>query len=317
MKVVVSAVAFSKNQELVNALKSYFPDAVVNTEGKRFTRDELVQYYEGADAIITGLETINEDLLSDLPKLKIIAKYGVGLDNIDLEACANRNVKIGWVGGVNKESVAEITIGFMLMLSRNLYLTSNQLKTLHWNKSGGFSLNGRCIGIIGVGHIGKELIRLLKPFNANVIVNDIVDVSDFAKANDVQMVDKETLFKMADIVTVHTPLTAETKNMINKDTLAIMKSTASVINTARGGIVNEEDLKEALSNNVISGAALDVYEVEPPTDSSLLGLPNLICTPHIAGNAYQAVVDMGMASIHHILNYQKENTISDKISPNN
>jgi len=309
MKVVVSAVAFSKNQELVNALKSHFPDSTINTEGKRFTRDELVEYYKEADAIITGLETINDDLLSDLPKLKIIAKYGVGLDNIDLKACEARNVKIGWVGGVNKESVAEITIGFMLMLSRNLYLTSNQLKTLNWNKSGGFSLNGRCIGIIGMGHIGKELVRLLKPFNASILINDILDVSAFANENGLVQVEKEEIFKRADIITIHTPLTSETKNMVNKDTLAIMKSTASIINTARGGIVNEADLKEALINNRISGAALDVYEVEPPTDSTFLSLPNLICTPHIAGNAYQAVVDMGMASIQHILDYKKQANI--------
>jgi phosphoglycerate dehydrogenase-like enzyme len=306
MNVVVSAVAFSKNKVLVDALKSHFPDAVINTEGKRFTRDELVDYYKDADAIITGLETINDDLLRHLPKLKIIAKYGVGLDNIDLEACNQRNVKIGWTGGVNKESVAEITIGFMLMLSRNLYLTSNQLKTLNWNKSGGVSLNGRCIGIIGLGHVGKELVRLLKPFNANIVVNDVVDVSEFVLENGLTEVDKETLFKIADVVTIHTPLTPDTKSMVNEMSLSLMKPNAFIINTARGGIINEDDLKEALLNNKIAGAAIDVYENEPPTDKTLLEIPNLICTPHIAGNAYQAVINMGMASIQHILDYQRD-----------
>jgi phosphoglycerate dehydrogenase-like enzyme len=303
MKVVVSAVAFSKNTELVNNLRKHFPDAVINDSGKRYQREELIEYYKDADAIITGLEKIDDELLAELPKLKIIAKYGVGLDNIDQEACNRRGVQIGWTGGVNRESVAEITLGFMLMLSRNLYITSNQLKTLLWNKSGGFSLSSSCIGIIGLGHIGKELVRLLKPFGARIIVNDIADISDFVLKNGIEQVDKDTLFKTADIITVHTPLKEDTKNLIDKNSIELMKETAFIINTARGGIVNETDLKLALISKKIAGAALDVFEVEPPADRELLELPNLICTPHIAGNSYQAVIAMGLASINHIVSY--------------
>ena len=302
MKVVVSAVAFSKNKELVQALLNHFPDAVINYNGKRYVNEELVEYYKEADAIITGLEKIDDELLSMLPKLKLIAKYGVGLDNIDLEACKNRNVKIGWTGGVNKHSVAELALGFMLMLSRNLFTTANQLKSGTWNKSGGFSLSSRTIGIIGIGHIGRELVQMLKPFNCRILMNDIIDLSDYAHTNNVELVTKEYLFQNSDIISVHTPLNASTKDMINKETILHMKQSVFLINTARGGIINETDLKWALASNKIGGAALDVFNVEPPEDPELMNYPNLIATPHIAGNSYEAVIAMGMAAINHIVN---------------
>lgn len=302
MKVVVSAVAFSKNKELVNILLSHFPDAVINTEGKRFTKNELIEYYKEADAIITGLEKIDDDLLSKLPKLKIIAKYGVGLDNIDLDACKKRNIKIGWTGGVNKHSVAEMALGLILMLSRNLYVTSNQLKSGFWNKSGGYSLKSRTIGIVGLGHIGKELVRLLKPFDCKILLNDIVDLGEYPYSNNLEVVEKDVLFQQADIISFHTPLNEQTKNLVNKETILNMKSSVILINTARGGIINEQDLKWALQNNKIGGVALDVFEIEPPEDRELMQFPNLIATPHIAGNSYEAVIEMGLAAINHIIN---------------
>lgn len=307
MKVVVSAVAFSKNQQLVHKLKEYFPDAIVNTTGQRFSFDELVAYYADADAVITGLEKIDNDLLNKLPKLKFIAKYGVGLDNIDLEACKKRGIGIGWTGGVNRHSVAEMTLGLMIMLSRNLYITSNQLKNGEWNKNGGRSLSECTIGIIGMGFIGKELSKMLTPLATNILVNDLVDLTDIVEGTCMRQTTKEEIFRSADIISIHTPLTNETKDMINATSLAMMKPDAFVINTARGGIVNESDLVEALSQKRIAGAALDVFGIEPITDRRLLEIPNLINTPHIAGNANKAVLSMGMSAIEHIVRFKDVN----------
>ena len=310
MKVVVSAVSFSKNTELVSVLLNHFPDAVINSEGKRYLNDDLVAFYKDANAIITGLENIDDELLSKLPSLKLIVKYGVGLDNIDLLACEKRGVKIGWTGGVNKNSVAEMALGFMLMLSRNLFTTANQLKSGTWNKSGGFSLSSRTIGIIGIGHIGKELVQMLKPFNCRILINDIIDLSGYSSLNKVESVTKEYLFQNADLISIHTPLNSSTEDMINKEIILQMKKSVFLINTARGGIINEDDLKWALENNEIAGAALDVFNVEPPEDSELMKFPNLITTPHTAGNSYEAVIAMGMAAIDHLVSYKK---ISKKI----
>ncbi len=304
MKVKVSNIAFSKNAYLVDCLLKEFPDAVVNSAGVRMYGDELVDFFSNADAAIIGLELITAEILNRLPSLQIISKYGVGLDNIDLAECKKRNIKVGWTGGVNKRSVAEMALGFMLSLLRNLYITSNQLKQGHWNKNGGAQLTGKTIGIIGAGHIGKDLIQLLKPFNCNVLVNDIVNISTYAAANNFKCVSKETLIANADIISIHTPLTDETANLFDFKAFQMMKSTAFLINTARGGIINESDLKFALQNGLIGGAALDVYKVEPPIDEELINMPNLICTPHTGGNAYEAVVAMGQSAITHLINYR-------------
>lgn len=304
MRIKVSNVAFSKNEHLVNALRVKFPGAIVNSEGVRLNGGSLIEYLADADGAIVGLELITDSILEKLPHLKIIAKFGVGLDNIDLQACAKRGVEVGWIGGVNKRSVAEMAIGFMLMLCRNLYSTSNQLKDGAWNKNGGINLTGKTIGIIGLGNIGKELVNLLKPFNCKILANDIDDISLFAKEHELEIVSKEYLVSTADIISIHTPLTEQTKNLFNLEVLHAMKRNAILINTARGGIVNEADLKYALKNNIIAGAALDVYDPEPPIDLELLKLPNLITTPHTGGNSYEAVVAMGESAISHLVNFK-------------
>jgi len=212
-------------------------------------------------------------------------------------------VAVGWTGGVNKLSVAEMTLGFMLMSTRNLYATSNELKNSIWNKSGGFQLSGKNVGIIGLGYIGKELVRLLKPFGCKILVNDIINQDKYYKENNLKETSKEQIFKTSDIVTIHTPYNHTTNNMINIEVLKSMRNSAYIINTSRGGIVNEADLKHALQNNIILGAAIDVYLEEPPTDQEFLKLPNLICTPHIGGNAKEAVEAMGISAIEHLKQY--------------
>jgi D-3-phosphoglycerate dehydrogenase len=194
----------------------------------------------------------------------------------------------------------------MLALCRNLFSTSNELKQLIWNKSGGIQLSGKTIGIIGLGNIGKELVLLLKSFGCNILVNDIQDVTEFATANNLQCVDKNTLISLSDIISIHTPLTSETQNMFTIKEFNQMKKSAFIINTARGGIINELDLKIALKEKIIAGAALDVYETEPPIDKELLELPNIICTPHTGGNAAEAVFAMGESAINHLLKFRKE-----------
>ena len=304
MKVKVSNIAFSKNPYLVDKLLAEFPDAIINEKGTRMSNEELVGYFSDAEAAIVGLEAINTELLDKLPQLKMIAKFGVGLDNIDLEACKQRNITVGWTGGVNRRSVAEMTLGFMLALSRNLFSTSAQLKEGNWNKNGGFQLTGKTIGIVGFGNIARELVFLLKPFQCKILVNDIIDLSAVVSRFEVTSVSKDVLFQESDIITVHAPLTVGTRNLFNKQVFEKMKSSALLINTARGGIGNEVDLKLALQEKKIAGAALDVYDEEPPLDSELLQLENLICTPHTGGNSCEAVVAMGMSALEHLIDYK-------------
>lgn len=300
MNITVTSPSFSSNKTLQQEIYKYFPKAKLNLDGKRFNKKDLIEYIKDADAIIVGLEPIDKEVLEQCQNLKIVSKYGVGLNNIDLEACKKRDITIGWTGGVNKLSVAEMTLGYMLMLCRNLFITSNELKNGIWNKSGGFQLSEKRIGIIGVGYIGKELIRLLKPFNCEILVNDIINQEQYYKENNLKEVSKEEIFKTCDIVTIHTPFDSTTDNLINKKVFETMKNSSFIINSARGGIINEDDLKYALLNNIIAGAAVDAYVEEPPTDKELLSLPNLICTPHIGGNSREAVEAMGLSAINHL-----------------
>ncbi len=300
MNITVTSPSFSSNKTLQQEIYKYFPKAKLNLDGKRFNKKDLIEYIKDADAIIVGLEPIDKEVLEQCQNLKIVSKYGVGLNNIDLEACKKRDITIGWTGGVNKLSVAEMTLGYMLMLCRNLFITSNELKNGIWNKSGGFQLSEKRIGIIGVGYIGKELIRLLKPFNCEILVNDIINQEQYYKENNLKEVSKEEIFKTCDIVTIHTPFDSTTDNLINKKVFETMKNSSFIINSARGGIINEDDLKYALLNNIIAGAAVDAYVEEPPTDKELLSLPNLICTPHIGGNSKEAVEAMGLSAINHL-----------------
>lgn len=304
-KTVVTSPSFSRNNELRQELLRYCPDAIFNLTGTMYEGENLCRYIHNADAIIVGLEIIDEIIILACPELKFIAKYGVGLDNIDLGACRRHGVNVGWAGGINRLSVAEMTLGFMLALSHNMLITSSQLKHGEWNKQGGSQLTGKTIGIIGVGNIGREVVRLLKPFACMILVNDVIDISSFCSANGLQCASKEEIFSTSDIVSIHTPLTDKTKFLVNHESLRLMKQTASIINTSRGCVVSQADLKVALSDGWIAGAALDVYEQEPPHDTDFLKLPNLICTPHIAGNAYEAVIAMGTSAINHIREYFK------------
>jgi len=305
MIVVTTSPSFSKNITLQKEIYKYFPNAKLNLEGKRFNKKELIENIKDADAIIVGLEPIDEEVLKACANLKIISKYGVGLNNIDKESCKKRGIVIGWTGGVNRLSVAEMALGMMLMFSRNLFMTTNELKHGTWNKSGGFQLSGKTIGIIGVGFIGKELIRLLKPFGCKILVNDIINQDEYYKEHSLIEVTKEELYKKSDFITVHTPQDKTTYNFITLSEMKMMKNTAYLFNTARGGLINETDLKYALQNGVIAGAAIDAYVEEPPTDKEFLELPNLICTPHIGGNAKEAVEDMGMSAIKHLVEFYK------------
>jgi len=306
----VTSVAFSKNSKIVQLLNDIeFDKVILNTKGRRLYTEEIRKLIEICDILIVGLDTININMIPDNSRLKVISKFGVGLDNINLIDCKNKGIEVLHTKGINKRSVSEMTLGFMINLCRNLYVSSNLLKKGIWEKNGGFELSNKTVGIIGIGNIGKDLISLIKPFKCNILVNDIIEQEEYYKKNNLKYVTKEYIFQNADIITLHTPLTHSTKNLINSKTISKMKSSSFLINTARGELVNQNDLKLALINNKIAGAAIDTYEIEPPIDQELLGLENLINTPHIGGNSIEAVEKMGQISILNILDYlnNKEN----------
>ena len=228
-------------------------------------------------------------MLDQCPNLKAIAKYGVGVDNIDMEYAQKKGIKVSRTIGSNSLSVAEHAMGLIFTLAKNTYSAVQDVKNGNWNKVYGFELQGKTIGIIGFGNIGKNLARLAQGMNMKVMAYDAMPIdTEYAEKNHIMIAEYEQLLKESDVISVHMPLTAETKDMIDKKAFAIMKSNAIVINAARGGIINEADLYEALMNKRIAGAGFDVFTQEPPKDSPLLKLNNFILTPHTASKTKEA-----------------------------
>ena len=248
-------------------------------------------------------DPVTRETLEALPRLKIISKYGVGLDNLDLEAIKNKGLELSVTEGTNKRSVAELTLSFMVGLCHNIFISAERMKKGKWIREGGQNLSGKMVGIVGCGNVGKEVIKILKPLECNFLVNDIEDRNEFCREQGAKESSFESLIKEADIVSLHVPLTNLTRDMINENVLQSMKKTAFLINTSRGQVVNQSHLHRALVSGKIAGAALDVFCIEPPNDLEFLQLPNLMVTPHIGGNSVEAVEAMGQAAIDNLAKF--------------
>jgi D-3-phosphoglycerate dehydrogenase len=259
--------------------------------------DALVEFLRGHDKAIIALENIDESVLSRLPELKVVSKYGVGLDMIDMAAMRARGVRLGWTGGVNRRSVSELVIAFAIAMLRHVPAAHREVISGTWRQHVGRHLSGQTVGVIGCGHVGKDLVPLLCVFGCTILVNDIRDFPDFYAAHDVESCDLEDLLARSDIVTLHVPLDDSTRGMLDAHRLAMLKPTAVLINTARGELVDEAALKQLLQDKRLAAAAFDVFAVEPPQDRELLLLPNFLVTPHIGGSAHEAILAMGRAAI--------------------
>jgi len=297
INVAVTSRSFSRNTVLRSELLKKYKNVKFNDDGIKFQGDSLVNFLEGCHKAIIALEVIDDNLLRRLPELKVISKYGVGLDMIDMQAMNKHNVKLGWTGGVNCRSVSELVISLAIALLRHVVSSHREVLSGTWRQHVGGQLSGRTVGIIGCGYVGKDLVKMLQPFECKILVNDIENFHDFYKQYNIKPVEKEELLAKSDIVTLHTPLDDSTRNMLTAEKLSLMKSDAILINLARGNLLDENALKKMLMTNKLGGVALDVFSVEPPKDAELLNLSNFIVTPHIGGSSNEAIMAMGRASI--------------------
>jgi len=312
-KISVSSPSFSKNENLVENIFKSFPETEIQTNqsGVHLAGNDLVEYFLNSDAVIIGTEKFTKDIIDKLPNLRVVSKYGVGYDNVDIDYLKQKKISFCWEGGVNRRSVSEMTLAFMIGLSRNLFYTNAVIRNNQWFKNGGFQLSGKTIGILGCGFIGEDVIRLLQPFHCNILVHDILDKSIIVSCLGAKQVSLENILKEADIISLHLPLTDKTRGLVDAKFLKKMKKGSYLINTCRGGVVIEDDLKNYLSlalqsdpSATIMGAAIDVLVNEPPTSYEFLKLPNLFATPHIGGNAFEAVLSMGNSAIKGLVEWE-------------
>ena len=254
--------------------------------------DDLLASVGESNVIIVRSRTkITKKVIDAAPNVKIIARVGVGLDNIDTEYAESKGIKVLNAAEAAMNAVSELVLGHMIALSRNIPKADAGLKKGKWLKKElvGSELRGKYLGIIGVGNIGRNVGRIAKCLRMNLIGFDIFPINqDYVREVSMIKTDLKTLLENSDFVTCHVPLTEKTKHLINSETLSYMKPTSFVINTSRGEIIDEKSLFTALTENRIAGAALDVFEVEPPTNTELLNLPNMICSPHIAAQTKEA-----------------------------
>ncbi len=278
------------NQKGIDDLKEV-ANVVVDTS---ITQEELIDKIKDFDAIIVRSRTkVTRDVIEAASKLKIIARAGVGVDNVDVEAATEKGIMVVNAPESTSITVAEHAMGLILSLARKISIADKSVKEGKWEKSSfmGIELAGKTLGIMGMGRIGSQVATRCKAFEMDIMVNDPYITEEAASKLGARVVDKETLLKKADVITIHVPLTPETRHSIAKKELEMMKESAFIINCARGGIINEDDLYDALSQGEIAGAGLDVFENEPPEGSPLLGLDNLVATPHIGASTREAQRD--------------------------
>jgi len=308
-KVLVTSKSFAKMSPApIKILESNECEIIRNPYGRLLDDATLSSLIQGCDALIVGDDEVDKETFSKADKLKVIAKHGVGIDNINVKLALEKGIVVTRALGSTTESVADLTFALMLALARKIVEAVNSTKQGMWEsvKYIGVEIHGRNLGIIGLGAIGKAVAKRARGFNMEILYYDIFRDCDYEEKFRVKFVNLDELLRSSDIVTIHVPLTDATTHLIGEKELKMMKNKAFLINTSRGKVVDEDALYRALKNGSIAGAALDVYSQEPPgPDFHLLKLSNVVSTPHIGGYSEEASIAMGTIAAEEVVRVLK------------
>lgn len=252
--------------------------------------DELRALVSGVDGLILGLDRCDASVIDAADALKVISRYGVGVDEVDVAAASKRGIAVTTTPGANSAAVAELTIGLIFALARHIHRVAAAAQRGEWLRPMGWELNGKTLGVVGLGAIGREVIRRAAGLGMRIIGYDPIA----GEVAGVERVSLPDLLRQADVVTLHIPLTPETATLINADTIGLMRDGAALINTARGGLVDEEALYHALALGKLIGAAMDAFQHEPPDGSPLLQLDNFIAMPHLGATTRETTLKMSL-----------------------
>lgn len=291
MKVLITPRGFANyGLDQIKYMESKGISVYYNNTGKAYSKEEFYKLAADVDAIIVGVDIIDRELINQCPKLKVICKFGVGTDNIDLECAKEKGIFVGRTIGSNSSAVAEHVVALMFADAKNIYSTIKEVKEHQWNKPTGQEVSGKVLGIIGFGMIGKNIATFANGLSMKVYAYDAFEIPDeVAMEYNVEKKSIEEIIRESDYISLHVPFLESTKNMISTEEFRKMKSNACFINAARGGIVDEEALYKALSNKEIRSAYFDVYSSEPPSaDDKLIGLDNFFLTSHTAARTIES-----------------------------
>lgn len=302
VKVLVTPRSFGKHSdEAKDLLEAKGIEVVINPYGRILTEDEMKKEIADVDGIIVGVDPLNADVLSHAKNLKAISKYGVGTDNIDLNYCKEHNIEVSITRNANSDSVADFAFTLMLSVARRVVEVDRACRQLDWGKKTSIEMFRKTLGVAGTGAIGKGVIRRAKGFEMDILAYDLFKDEEFAKEYGVKYVELDELIQKSDFISLHLPATEETHDLIGPREFGMMKDTAVLVNTARGELVDEDALFDALKNKKIWGAGLDVFKKEPPENKELLELDNLIIGAHSGASTFEAVNNMSRMAAENIL----------------
>ena len=303
MKILVTPTSFKPDSETpaMQKLKAFAGSLIFNPSGKPLSEDELITLLEACDGCIAGLDYYTPKVLESAKNLKVISRYGVGVDRVDLAAAKARNIVVCNTPGANTQGVADLAFALLLAAARRVPVLDRKTKAGQWPRSTGTELYGKTIGILGLGAIGKAVAQRATGFSMKVIAYDPFINREYAAAHNIVSADIDTLIREADFVSLHLPLTEETRHIISADVMRVMKKGAIIVNTARGGLIDETAACEFLASGHLGGMGLDVYEEEPPQKSPLFDLENVVLTPHTSAHTAEATEAMANMSVQNLI----------------
>ena len=316
-KVLVMARAFSlQGEKALQSLKDQDCEVIVNPLGEfNVSEEKIIPLVKDVDAIVAGEDWITAGVMDAAKNLKIISKVGIGLDHVDIPAATKRGIPLTNTPAANYQSVADLTFGLLLSLSRRILESNTYLLNGTWKPLIGTEMWNKTMGIIGLGRIGKAVARRARGFDMNILAYDVYQDEEFAAEHGINYVTIDELLKNSDFITIHVPGLKETKYLIGAREFDLMKSGVFIANTARGGVVDEKALYAALKNGSIGGAALDVFEKEPAMGNPLLELPNVVATPHMSSYSQESLARMCMNSAENVITIMNGGKPESLINP--
>jgi D-3-phosphoglycerate dehydrogenase len=302
MKVLITPRSFAKNDSApVALLEKHGIEIVWNTTGGILSAEEMKAAIADCDGVIIGVDPLDADVLASAPKLKAVSKYGVGVDNIDLTCCGEKGIPVARTVGANSDAVADYAFTMLLALARKIVTIDRQCREGDWAKITTSDVSGKRLGLIGLGAIGRRMVSRAKGFNMEVWACDAFWNESYAAEQGVREADIDTICRECDFISLHLPLNEDTKRIIDEKRLKEMKPSAFLINTARGGLIDDDALLKALRENKIAGAGLDVFAREPPEDPAWFSLPNVVIGSHCAASTIGASQQMSLMAAQNLL----------------
>jgi D-3-phosphoglycerate dehydrogenase len=311
MKILISDKMSNKVEDV---LKSKSIDYDIKTGLEPNELKSIIDDYDGI--LIRSATKLTADVLENCSNLKVIGRAGVGVDNVDLDVATKNKILVMNTPLGNLEATAELTVGLMFSLYRHIHNANASTHEGKWEKAKfmGTELKGKTLGIVGFGNIGQRVAEICKAIGMQILTNSNSASDEVLNSFDAKKISTEELLSSSDVLSLHTKLNDQTKNMLNKESIATMKSSSVIINCARGGLINESDLKDALNNEVIAGAAIDVYETEPATENVMFGAKNLLLTPHLGASSKEAQSNVAIDVANQVADFLKENKIVNNVN---